>query len=114
MRTLSPRRRAGGAPGPLRAVRLELQGLEDRTVLSPTAPQQYLLEVTDRMRANPAAELGILLSDPAVQQQMASAGTDQNLLLQQWSTLSPAPPLAWSDALAGTSTLHSQLMNATG
>lgn len=109
-----PLRRPRGATKTLRAVRPVLFLLEDRTVLSATAQQQYLLELTNRMRTNPAGELGIDVNVPAVQQEMARAGTDMGLLQQQWATLTPAPPLAWSDALAGTSGYQSQYMNSTG
>src|SRR5262245_31799130 len=112
MRTLPLRRRGGTKAA--RAVRPELVALEAREVLSTTPQQQYALELTNRMRADPAAELAIARSLPSVQREMARAGTDQALLEAQWAALSPAAPLAWSDALAGTAGGHSQLMNATG
>src|SRR5258708_2711792 len=86
--------------------------LEDRFLLAARIHEQYLLELTNRMRANPAAELPLLLNstDPNIQDSLSYFNVDRNLLAQQWASLVPAAPLAWNDILAGTALAHSSLM----
>jgi hypothetical protein len=71
-----------------------------------------MLELVNRMRANPAAELPRLLNsgDPNVNFALGPYGFNVNktLLAQQWATLTPAPPLAWNDLLANAALKHSQ------
>lgn len=84
----------------------------------PTELEQYELELINRMRLNPAAELSQLVSsispltavDPTVQQDLTFFNVNGTVLAQQWGTLTAAPPLAWSDALAASSLTHDQLM----
>lgn len=84
----------------------------------PTELEQYELELINRMRLEPAAELGQLVSftsplqavDPVVQQDLAFFNVNGTVLEQQWATLTAAPPLAWSDALGSSSLTHDQLM----
>jgi Ca2+-binding RTX toxin-like protein len=73
-----------------------------------------MLQLVNRMRMNPAAELPLLLhsSDPQVNYELQSVNI--KLLTQQWSSLTAVPPLAWNATLAATSLAHSQLMNQTG
>src|SRR5947209_7347925 len=85
-----------------RSSRLHLELLEDRLNPSAGLREQYMLELVNRMRANPAAELPILLNsnDPAVTSALAYFNVNRTALQNQWSTLTPAPPLAWNDSLA--------------
>jgi uncharacterized protein YkwD len=89
-----------------------LEALEDRTLLDAGLQEEYALELLNRMRTNPQAELPLLLNsnDPDVNNALSFFNVDRQLLAQQWSTLTPVPPLAWSDTLAGTALAHSQLM----
>lgn len=89
--------------------------LESRTFLSasdPSGAEQEIYWLLNRMRTNPAAELPKLLNstDPQVQQALAFFQVDRNLLAQQWSTLTPVQPLAWSANLAAAAALHTQAM----
>jgi hypothetical protein len=90
-----------------------LETLEDRTLLSAGLQEQYDLYLLNRMRTDPADELPILLNStgPNVQNALTFWGVDRQLLAQQWATLTPAPPVAWSDILAGTALAHSSLMS---
>jgi Domain of unknown function (DUF4114)/SdrD B-like domain/Cysteine-rich secretory protein family len=67
----------------------------------PTANEQELLELINRMRLNPGAELALLLDpkDGNVQYGLAYYGIDRALLAAQWSKLKAVPPLAWSSEL---------------
>src|SRR5262249_30287364 len=74
--------------------------------------EEYSLELLNRMRTNPAAELPLLLNsnDPDIRDALSFFHVDQQVLAQQWATLTPVPPLAWNDTLAGTALAHSRLM----
>jgi predicted phage tail protein len=50
--------------------------------------------------------------DADVNGALAFFNVDRTLLAQQWASLTPAPPLAWNDALATAAFNHSQLMLA--
>ena len=86
--------------------------LEDRVTPSAGVREQYMLELINRMRENPAAELPILLnsSDPAVNSALADFHVDRSVLQSQWNTLVPAPALAWNDNLAFARLGHDQAM----
>jgi hypothetical protein len=90
-----------------------LESLEDRTLLDAGVQEEYALELLNRMRTNPQAELALLLNsnDPDVNNALAFFHVDRSVLAQQWATLTPVPPLAWNDLLAGTAVAHSQLMS---
>ncbi|NET09803.1 MAG: DUF4114 domain-containing protein [Symploca sp. SIO2B6] len=77
-------------------------------MVQPTAKEQELLEYINRMRINPVAELDLLLADPDVQIELDSFKTDQSILRNQWDTLNPVAPLAWSNQLYTAATAHSQ------
>ena len=79
---------------------------------NPTAREQELLELTNRMRANPAAELPLLLNsaDPGVVGSLSYFNVDRNLLATQWSTLTATAPLAWSSQLNDAAFAHNQKM----
>ena len=75
-----------------------------------------MLELVNRMRANPAAELPILLNsnDPNVTSALSYFNVNLSVLQSQWSTLTSEPPLAWNDILATTALNHDQAMLAAG
>lgn len=83
-------------------------------MLQPTAQTQELLELVNRLRQAPQAELNLLLNsgDPKIAQALQQFGVDRTLLAQQWSTLLPVAPLAWSAELADSATGHNALMIA--
>src|SRR5438270_7401294 len=76
----------------------------------PSANEQYLLELLNRMRMNPAGELRKLVNisgnpatfgnpvsnDPDVANALIFFGVDANTLQTQWNALTPAAPLAWN------------------
>jgi RTX calcium-binding nonapeptide repeat (4 copies)/Cysteine-rich secretory protein family len=80
----------------------------------PTDRDQEMLELVNRMRQNPAAELDLLLnsSDPKVGRALDFFKVDRNLLRQQWQQLQPVAPVAWSSELDQAATVHNQLMIA--
>jgi Ca2+-binding RTX toxin-like protein len=94
-----------------------LQSLERRVMLSATDPsgrEQETLELLNRFRANPQAELPILLNstDPNVQSALSFFNVDRTLAAQQFATLAAEPPLAWNSDLATAALAHSQAMLA--
>ncbi len=98
------------------AIRLGVERLEDRLTPSAGLREQYMLELINRMRENPAAELPLLLNsgDPNVQSALAYFDVDITVLQNQWNTLVAAPPLAWNDNLAAAAVGHNQAMFAAG
>ncbi|MEO0935608.1 MAG: SdrD B-like domain-containing protein, partial [Cyanobacteria bacterium J06641_2] len=79
---------------------------------NPSAEEQYMLELVNRMRMNPAAEENLLVnsSDPNVNSAITSFGVDLTELSNQWSTLTAVQPVAWSSLLEDSATIHSELM----
>ncbi|NET54327.1 MAG: hypothetical protein F6K09_38735 [Merismopedia sp. SIO2A8] len=61
----------------------------------PTADEQYMLELVNRMRMDPGGELERLQEDPNVNFALDYFNVDLNVLNQQWSTLVPAQALSW-------------------
>jgi len=113
--------------GPRRGLSWLLLGLlslaSTAPAAEPTAEQQYWLELINRFRTDPAGELERLVNfsspgvwdsiksiDPNVQLALDFYGTDATTLQSQWSTLNPAPALAWSSQLATTATTYSNVM----
>lgn len=92
----------------------------------PTNVQQYWLELINRMRTNPAAELERLTNyavpgstfaspasdDPFVNTALQYYNTSASVLAAQWSTLTPAPALAWNGTLSNTAATYSNVMVA--
>jgi uncharacterized protein YkwD len=103
----NPRRRRLG--------RLVLEVLEDRLTPSAGVQEQYMLDLINRFRANPAAELTLILnaSDANINNDLTAFNVDRTTLAAQFAALTPAPPLAWNDILASTSRAHSQAMLTT-
>ena len=100
-----------------------LEALEPRQLLSfdPSANEQYMLQLLNRMRMNPAAELGLLTSslgnpahssDPDIDADLVYFNTSGVALQQQWNSLTPAAPLAWNSLLYGTAEGHNTEMIA--
>src|SRR5271170_3278676 len=92
-----------------------LEPLEIRLMLSasdPSGDEQQTLELINRMRQNPAAELPLLenSTDPAVQEAFKFFNVNLTELATEWATLTPAPPLAWNADLATAALGHDQLM----
>ncbi|MCI0380716.1 MAG: hypothetical protein L0215_24290 [Gemmataceae bacterium] len=83
-------------------MRPTLECLEDRVTPVAGVREQYMLELVNRMRTNPAAELPLLWfsDDPFIQQALTNFGVSKPDLDQQWASLTPVAPLAWNDDLA--------------
>lgn len=92
----------------------------------PTAEQQYVLELVNRLRMQPAQELERLVNfsapgvwaspmadHPAVQAALSFYQVSASTLAAQWASLTPAPPLAWNDSLAASAEVYSDLMLST-
>jgi len=85
---------------------------------NPTPAEQEMLELINRMRMNPSAELNLLLNslnpigsaDPDVDSAVKFFNVNSTTLVNQWSQLTPAPPLAWNANLSNAARNHSQLM----
>lgn len=105
---------------------LGLAGMPLAGRADPTAEQQYWLELINQARMDPAGELGRLVnydtpttfgSPPSYDSDIASAlnffGVSAADLASQWSTLTAAAPLAWSNSLASSAQTYSQLMVST-
>ncbi|MBX9678136.1 MAG: hypothetical protein K2X38_05175 [Gemmataceae bacterium] len=94
--------------------RVSFESLEDRLTPAVGAREQYMLELINRMRENPAAELPLLLNsgDPDVASALSYFGVNQTMLADQWALLTAAPPLAWNDNLAAAALGHSQALAA--
>lgn len=92
----------------------------------PTPVQQYWLELMNRMRLNPAAELEHLTNysvpgatfgsppsdDPAVTAALQFFNTNAAVLAAQWGGLTSAPALAWNGLLSNTASIYSDVMVA--
>ena len=104
LRRQTPARAAGGRPSRRARIGLAPERLERRELLSGAAPtdaEQYMLELINRARANPAAEgqrlLALARSNPLIEQ--ATAGENLNLFYQTISGYAPEPPLAFNPRL---------------
>ncbi|HEV3344206.1 MAG TPA: DUF4214 domain-containing protein [Pirellulales bacterium] len=82
-------------------------------MLSAGVREEYLLELINQMRTDPADELALLLNsnDPSVINALSYFQVNTTLLAQQWATLTPAAPLAYNNILATTASNHSALMS---
>lgn len=80
----------------------------------PSAQEQYLLELINRFRLNPAEEYDLLVNsgDADVESALNFFGVDFSVLASQWASLSAAQPLAWSEQLGSSALTHNQLMIA--
>lgn len=100
-----------------------LEELEPRVlmVFNPAPREQYMLELLNRMRANPAAELGLLTNslgnpagsaNPDVDAALLFFGVSGTVLQEQWQSLVAAPPLAWNEQLYLAAQGHNEQMIA--
>ncbi|MBX7211337.1 MAG: hypothetical protein K1X78_23720 [Verrucomicrobiaceae bacterium] len=92
----------------------------------PTGVQQYWLELMNRMRISPAAELerltnysvpGTTFASPASDDPFVNAAlqfyqTSASTLATQWAGLIPAPALAWNGSLSDSAATYSNVMVA--
>jgi uncharacterized protein YkwD len=99
---------------------LRFDNLESRQLLSgtgtaPTAEQQYMLEMVNSARTNPAATAAWLKNNitPDVQATLEYYHVDLNSTLQAIATTPAKPPLAWNSNLANAAQAHSQDMANT-
>ncbi|MGD1909836.1 MAG: DUF4114 domain-containing protein [Rivularia sp. (in: cyanobacteria)] len=79
---------------------------------NPNALEQYMLELINRMRINPAAEYDILVNstNPDIQSALSFFPVNLTELQSQWNQLQPAQPVAWSNNLHDSAVAHTQLM----
>ncbi|MGE5609051.1 MAG: CAP domain-containing protein [Bacillota bacterium] len=90
---------------------------------APSNEEQYWLELINRMRTQPAAELGKLVNikssgawdsplsnDPDVADALLYFGVDPKVLKTQWSSLTASQPLAWNSILQKTAADHNTQM----
>ncbi len=107
--------------GSMALVLLAGQGIS--LAADPTVEQQYWLELVNRFRSTPQAELDRLVNitpsntwddpysdDASIAFALDFFGTSASDLVTQFSTLSSAPPLAWSSVLNNSATTYSNLM----
>ena len=99
-----------------KSARLGVEALEDRITPTAGSQQQFMLELVNQMRQNPAAELQLLLNanDPDIDSALSYFNVNLADLESQWSSLVAAPALAWNDQLALSATNHSQAMLTAG
>jgi hypothetical protein len=102
-----------------RKFRPALAELEPRLALAgdlavPTADEQYMLELINRMRANPTAEgqrmLALVRADPVLQ--AATRNWNLNQFVQVISSFAAAPPLAFNTRLIAAARVESARMLA--
>src|SRR5689334_7002860 len=91
--------------------------LESRELMSgPSGEQQYMLQLLNLVRTNPAAGVDRILSN--LDTDTLNTLKFYNINLQNVkntiSSMQARPPLAWSDALGNAAQSHSQDMNNTG
>jgi uncharacterized protein YkwD len=102
-----------------------MEALENRILfsISPTGAEQEMLEMINRMRENPTAELEQIFistdpshpnyfetTDAGVNAALDFFGVDASTLFAQFAALTDAPPLAWNEALMDSAFAHSNLM----
>src|SRR3954463_648352 len=82
--------------------------------LDPSAREQEMLELVNRMRTNPQAELSLLTnsSNTDVNSAISFFHVDTSALASQWSSLTAVQPLAWNANLASSALGHSNKMLA--
>ncbi len=94
---------------------LRFESLESRRLMStagPSAEQQYMLQILNEARTNPAAAAQQLTNN--LSQNVISTLQYYNVNVQsaeqQISSATPQPPLAWNDSLAASAQGQSQYM----
>lgn len=96
---------------------LRFDNLEGREMLSgvaagPSDQQQYLLQMINEARTNPAAAAAQISSEitPDVSATLQYYGVNLAASLQKIATATPQPPLAWNASLANAAQGQSQYM----
>src|SRR5687767_4312824 len=81
---------------------------------TPTAFEQYTVELINQARLNPHGEYGrLVVNAPAnVQGALDFFAVDLALLATQFAALTPAAPVAWNADLGDSSQTHTNLMLA--
>jgi len=98
---------------------LRFEGLESRRLLSnmagPTDQEQYMLQLLNEARTNPAEAATMIGSNitPDVAATLQYYNVNLQSTLQQLSSATPQPPLAWNADLAAAAQGHSQDMANT-
>lgn len=92
---------------------------------APTNEEQLMMEMVNRMRANPQAELDLLVninttpsifwgtpksSDSSTVSALNYFNVNATSLYNQWQALTPAPPVAWNEDLAVSAYTYSAVM----
>src|SRR5438105_920922 len=75
-----------------RSVRPVLEGLEERLTPSAGVQEQYMLDLINRFRENPSAEVSLLLNanDASVNNALTTYNVDRTVLAAQFAALTPA------------------------
>ncbi len=101
--------------------RVELLEARVLLALNPTAQEQYMLELLNHLRADPAANLRLMTSslgaqarsnDPDIDSALRFFRTSGTVLASQWQALRAVPPLAWNEQLYNAAEFHTQRMIA--
>jgi uncharacterized protein YkwD len=79
---------------------------------NPSAKEQYMLELINRMRTFPDSEYDLLVNstNEDIQSALSYFQVDLNELRSQWDKLKSAQPVAWSNQLHESAVTHTQLM----
>ena len=79
-----------------------------------SAQEQEFLELINRMRIAPRAELDLLLNagDASIDGALTYFKTNRDTLRKQWTTLVPVAPLAWASELNDSAAAHNLTMIA--
>lgn len=96
---------------------LKVECLESRELLSgPTAEQQYMLQLLNLVRTQPAVGVNKILSsfDSNTQNTLKYYNVNLQNVKNLIASTPAQPPLAWSNALGGAAQNHSQDMSNTG
>lgn len=78
----------------------------------PTALEQQLLELIQRARRNPGAEVDLLLATPGVATAMQQFKVNEQKLRDDFATYKAVPPLSFDEKLMASSKFHSEDMSA--
>ncbi len=94
---------------------LRFENLEGRQLLSsggPTDQEQYILQLINEARTNPAAAAEMITSDltPTVQETLQYYGVNLQQVENTIASATPQPPVAWNSDLANAAQGQSQYM----
>ena len=91
---------------------------QQQSILGPSADEQEMLELINRMRMDPQGELNRLIKsftpfeawDPRVTKSLYDLQVRASQLRADWAELTPAAPLAWNSNIAFAASGHNYLM----